>query len=326
MRSDVIDCLTAFDPVHGTGVTLQRLAADGNNRGTMFREAEINFTNRYAMPDLGWVMAMQYANHKKRLPVLLTGRDEWVLRAYLMFLNPHKFRNEHIQNAFSIWKKSSRGGTTIGVKRGGTATGAMLKSLLLTCASNERLKREDPDKHIKDIAENTGLPEQTVEAFEQLFYNMFDRADDAAFYHASEAYPETRLIELREDYAETTSFVDLMKRAGYNEGDVDMLYWMAGVGDKTYLAKVAAAEDNESKLTKLLITNAMILARTGSINARSPGLSRSTALLNAARQAGGTAEDPPITGAYPPLSKAFAEAAKSAAAVKRDTMHKLHGR
>jgi hypothetical protein len=55
------------------------------------------------------------------------------------------------------------------------------------------------DAHLALVAEVTGIPRLTVEAFEILFFNVLDSHQDG-LYLSNWAYPRGRLVEFDEDY------------------------------------------------------------------------------------------------------------------------------
>jgi hypothetical protein len=112
----------------------------------------------------------------------------------------------------------------------------------------------------------------------------------------------------------------LIKRVAYNHRDMDLTAYLAGLGDHTYLRRVAASEDRESELTRYLMGNGLILAHTSLLNQRSIGMSRVSTLLAASRQGGADQEEPTLGGIVPMYSQAFKRALESNQSV---VMHQM---
>jgi hypothetical protein len=162
-----------------------------------------------------------------------------------------------------------------------------LKALLTAIGAKETSTR-----HILAVARVTGLPQATVEAFETLFYNILDRRDEAGMLMSETMYPHTRIVELRQDYIDTSPMTDIVRRAGYNTGELDLASFLAGFGTSSYLDG-DHSRDVEEEITKRIIANGMLWARANLLNQSTPGMSRTTALLTAKRQGGGGVSVPP---------------------------------
>lgn len=241
---------------------------------------EARFLARYSNLAYGWHVANQFAWHRKTFPQVMMRRDYWVFRAYLMMLDPVRNYDENVAEAFHFANlKSSESGM-----------GNAMQALIL---SGFRDKKSSPVQQLRAVANRTGIPFETVEAFETLFFNIIDRHEDA-LYIANAIYPNHRIVELDDAYFDNTPIGDLIKRAGYNYQDMDLTSYLIGMGDRSYIAKLAASDSREAELGKHIMGNGLILTQTGLINQRSIGLSRATTLMAASRQGGNTTEDPAI--------------------------------
>lgn len=236
------------------------------------------FASQYSNPAFGWHIARVFASSRKPMPITLMGADTWVFKAWLMFLDPDKWYNHHIAQAYAIAALPE-------LKMvGETLRGA----ILATCKDSfNRVSQE------RSVVEQTGISPQVLSAFEVLFFNIYDRAADN-LYLAHELYPNTRLVELREDYLKSVDVADLLKRSAYNHKDIRMTLYLAGVGDAEYLAQLAERPDREQELGKRIMGNALILSYAGLLNQRSVGLSRGQTLLAASRQSGMVETDSPV--------------------------------
>ena len=254
--------------------------------------ARDRFLSRYIRPNFGYYIAVQFASRGMNFPLALLGRDMWVYRAYLMRRDCWKNFDRHILEAFHLAH----------YVKNAPHLAQVLKACLLSIKDNAT-----PEQHLREVHLKTGVPYQTLEAFEALFYNVIDRRADA-LYLAHEVYPDTRIVELDENYMKTSSHADLIKRVAYNHKDMDLTAYVAGLGDHTYLRKLAAREDRESELTRYLMGNGLILAHSSLLNQRAIGMSRVSNLLAASRQGGRDLEEPTMGGIVPAYSSAFKKA------------------
>ncbi len=289
MDAPTINLLSALDPdarVPNISVATLSCAAS-----PLHQEARIQFLSQYANIAFGWYIASQFANARLGFPIPMLGRDSWVFKAYLMQLDPWTYYNHDIATAYHLAH----------TPKGATDLGSKLKAMILSVTDF------DPRKHIERVARRTGLPYATVEAFEILFYNVLDRRLDG-FYISAEVYPETRLIELAESYMADSTLGDLLKRAGYNQRDLDMTSYLVGIGDKEYMAKIAASNNSEAELNNHIMGNGLILAKANLLNTRSIGMGRATSMMVASRQSGTSMEEPPLAGISMLLADEFKKA------------------
>jgi hypothetical protein len=254
--------------------------------------ARNRFLAKYVSPSFGYYIALQFANRKLPFPVCLMGRDQWVYKAYLMKLDPIKHFNHNIAEAYHL---SS-------FVKDAPNLGQQLRALLLSFSDTA-----STESHIHSVHQQTKVPLATVDAFEILFFNVLDRREDS-FYLAREVYPETRMVEFDENYLKNSTASDLLKRVAYNHRNMDLTAYLSGLGDHTYLRKLAASDDREADLTRYLMGNGLILAHSNLLNQRSIGMSRVSSLLAASRQGGADQEEPTMSGIAPMFSNAFRKA------------------
>lgn len=241
--------------------------------------ADARFTAMYSNVAFGWDIATAFAAARVPFPVTVVGRDTWLFKAYMFRLNSHKWDCPEIVDAWAL---------------ANLPKARMLKtkvcSLLLSGCG------QPPDAHRRAVSEATNIPLRTLEAFDVLFYNILDRHKDAA-YISEHVYPNTRFVELADDYVKHTDISDLVKRAGYNYRNLKMSTFMTGIGDASFMAKLSARADREQELTRHLMGNALLLVHAGALNHRSVGIQRAQTLIAATRQSGQTAEAPTIADA-----------------------------
>ena len=289
MNAPTINTLAALDPK----ARIPHISAASVNHidGPLHSQARDQFLSNYVNVAFGWYIASQFAAARIGFPLPMMGRDTWVFKAFLMQVDPWAFYNKDIATAYHI-AHTPKGSTDIGAK---------LRAMILS------VNEPDPRRHMQRIAGLTGLSYETVEAFEVLFYNVLDRLADG-FYLSSEVYPDTRLIELAESYMADSTLGDLLKRAGYNQRDLDLTTYLVGIGDKSYMSKIAAAANSEAELSNLIMSNGIVLAKANLLNIRSVGMGRASSLMVASRQSGTANEEPPLAG----ISSQWADAFKQA--------------
>ncbi len=179
-----------------------------------------------------------------------------------MHLDPVAFRRSELETAFQISQQSG--------------LSAKLKAMLMAGLGHPL------DQHLNLVAEKTGIPRRTVEAFEILFFNVLDRQQDE-LYLSSLAYPDGRLVELDEDYFETTPIADLILRAAYNHRDLELVSRLAGMTEADCKKELTALRNLEAELEARIFGNALLIAQTGKLNQPSVGLPRATQLLASGR-------------------------------------------
>lgn len=301
MDATTIDILAALDPK--ASVPKVTVASINYSASPLHEEARLQFLNNYCKVAFGWYIADQFAKAKKGFPIPMLGRDTWIFKAYLMQLDPWTNYNKHVANAYHL---------ALPIK-GVPDMGSKLKALILSTED------DDPVIHMRKVARISGLPYETVEAFESLFYNVLDRRSDG-LYISSEVYPMSRIVELAESYMADSTIGDLLKRAGYNHGDLDMTAYMIGIGDRGYMAKLAASENRESELSMHIMGNGLIFAKANLLNHRSVGMSRASALMVASRQSGAAMEEPTLSG----VASLFSEEFKRATSLsQKDTAQRM---
>lgn len=239
------------------------------------------FETLYGRLNSGWTFACRYSFHNVQFPIPMLRNDHWVFAAYMMKRDPRRFYNPHIADAYYIENPL----------RGMDNVRSAVRSLILTY--NDSVPH---DEHLRGIAERTGIPFLSLQAYESLFYNVLDRRTDSICIALS-LYPNPggRLIELSENYFKESPMGKMLERVGHNFRDSDLSAYLAGLGDRSYLAKLAASDNSEAELSRQIMGNGLLLARTNLLNHRSPGWSRSTTLLSAARQAGQAVEEPAMS-------------------------------
>jgi hypothetical protein len=162
------------------------------------------------------------------------------------------------------------------------------------------LVSEDID--YKYISRRTSLSEDTIKAYERLFFNIVDRKQDHMFIK-NVVYPDGRMVEMFDDYLKNEDLGKILLRTGYNNGAEHVLHF---AGFKSGLVhSLANGNDMPSQLEALFMANGYLLARNGWLNQRANavGLHNARNILQAAKQGG--VEEPkssPFTGVADILS------------------------
>ena len=217
----------------------------------------LNYTDLAA----GWKAAKMFAKAHSQLPLYLTAEDSWVWRAYLLHCNPNLYFDRHVAEAEALTDPSMQNIRNT------------VQALLLT-----------EDSTMSDIARITGLHQDTLEAYEALFYNIRDREKDYLWL-ANQVYPGGRLEELYDQYLRNASWGDILRRTGYKCGR-DYVMYMAGF--RSNLIKDMSAGDMASQLEKMVMANGFVLANSGLINQRADaqGLRTAQSMITAAKAGG----------------------------------------
>lgn len=275
MKARTISLMTSLDP------SVER--AKSANAGLSENELQVfgqrAFRNLYGNLAVAWQFAMTWATSKRPMPLPMMGKDRWVFQAYMMLRDQRAYYDHDIATAYNFHNPP----------HGMTSIRAALNAAILTYHDGM-----DHAYHLKRVANHLHLPVRAVAAYESLFFNVLDRRLDSQCV-AAVLYPNTRLEELSEDYLRTAPQSQIIMRAGLNSRDLGLVTYLAGVGDRKYMAKLAATEDGESRLTRQIIGNGLLLSALNLLNQRSAGWSRATMLMSAARQGGGKTDDPPMT-------------------------------
>lgn len=224
------------------------------------------FAEQYADLEFGWRAATEMARNRRHFAVILEGPETWVWRAYLHGLSPRRFPDPNLNKVLALRSPKL------------ASTRSMVEALLL-CRNMT----------VADVAHRTGLPTAMVEGYEQLFFNVLDRKSEAAFL-ASVVYPRTRLVEMFDDYLKNEPLGEILKRAGYNNGPEDVLYF---AGLEPQLLEQLASDRAPHRLEGVLMAHGYLLARQGwaSQTSAARGIHGARGLIAAAKAGGDSGED-----------------------------------
>lgn len=200
-------------------------------------ETIIHYSHCHKNLQFGWDVAQIIAQDDNlQFPAILHGDDLYVWRAY----NFIKGREDSvIASALSLTLPEN------------ITLASQIKALLVT-----------DDITTQYIANKLGISNDTVLAFEKLFFNVLDRKEDHAFL-AQIVYPEGRLVEAAEDYIERTGMADILLRAGFTRGADHILYAM-GLSDNPYGKK--DVHDIANTLDRTFLADGCVFAALGWAN------------------------------------------------------------
>lgn len=242
-------------------------------------QASVRFIIAYKDLSLGWKSAQLLSNSDISFPCFLQGDDLWIFKAYLYCIDSKKFFNRAVAEA--------RGLTSNHMSRDNETIRALLIS---------------DDVDYKYIARKTSLSEDTVKAYERLFFNIVDRKQDYMFIK-NVVYPDGRMVEMFDDYLKNEDLGKILMRTGYNNGAEHVLHF---AGFKSGLVhSLANGNDMPAQLESLFMANGYLLARNGWINQRANavGLHNARNILQASKQGGVEEQKPsPFTGVADILS------------------------
>lgn len=225
---------------------------------------ETSFKRRtYNRPDCGWVVVELLCAANMKFPIFPEGKINRLFQARLWKMWPDQYGDHPsiapVRHAHSLHADGAN-----------LATRTILNAALMA-----------KDATIEKVAAALGLPEKTIEAYEALFFNVLDRRDDA-LYLRNIVYPESRLVELCDNYLEETSLDVLLLRIGYNSGLEAVLY-AAGLKDNP-TANMTATEA-AAALEQAIMSTGCGLAGAGLLNGEKmhPTIKATMDLVNATR-------------------------------------------
>lgn len=239
---------------HNSGALKAALTASGNEHDCH------RFSILYSLTDFAWRFAGISAKHDIPIPGFVAESDEILWRAYLYNVNPRTYRDQHIIAAMEL--NHDRSGDMAG----------KLKALLMARDSSPSL-----------VARHCGLHERTVRCYEQLFFNVYDRRDEA-LYVSRILYPDGRVSEFLPDYIDRVPHGTLMMRGAHNNGIRDALH-MAGMTNT--LGDAMSSAQSAKDLEGVLMATGYLMAKNGWINADNAGSLMHARQLIAAGKIGG---------------------------------------
>lgn len=141
------------------------------------------------------------------------------------------------------------------------------------------------DEPYSKLSKITGLKEDIIKIYEQLFFNIRDRKQEALFI-ANTVYPDTRLVEIADNYTKNEDYGKLLMRSAYNNGIEDAAYFSGLKSDSFITSDINSSAEMAQKLEVAIMANGYFLARNGYLNTKSSGITHAKGILIAAKQGG----------------------------------------
>jgi hypothetical protein len=166
----------------------------------------------------------------------------------------------------------------------------IVQAISFTHPSNKNMEDAIKAAIISDIDYTSlskiyGIPKRVIEAYEQLFFNVRDRKQEALFI-ANLVYPDTKFVELNENYLKEEDKGRLLMRSAYNNGLADTSYFIGLKNMENLMVSGMNSVDAASQLESAIMLNGLFLARNGAMNTKNAGLGQAKGILIAAKQGG----------------------------------------
>jgi len=254
-----LSCLIPRDTSFFSGSPFQIFAEDDVSYATE------KFAKCYSNPSFAWHLLKLYSDADKQFPIgnciTLSRLDE-----YEILRDAYWFQRQGVATPELLF--------AVSIDR---ALDPYYKSVLRSCLLIEDICSEE-------IAAKTGIPKKSVEIYEKLFFNVWDRKEDQ-LYISSQVYPEGVFSELDPNYQARTNYMELLKKAGYRNG-IEEVMSLAGV--RGY-SKSGNTQALVAEFENKLMANAVFLSDMGLLNTRNQvGISNAKNLLAAAKHGGDT--------------------------------------
>lgn len=165
------------------------------------------FIAAYDDPAFGWTAAdTLYRGGVQDFPIFPSRSSQWVHRAWMLLRFGSSYRNdprfEPVLAAHHIYRSPQM-----------TSMRQVIEAALIT-------QEQTPQA----LGIHLGMDGQTIEAYDALFFNVYDRKADLTFLR-NIVYPYTRLEELVEEYLIKGNLGKQLMRIGYNKGLAAVLYF-----------------------------------------------------------------------------------------------------
>lgn len=228
--------------------------------------------HNYTSLDFGHQFARTMARRRLSLPSILNAQDSPVYRAYRHYLG---HRDPLIDRVLEL-----RGFQSMKVNR---------SIIEAWCVAD--MRGATRKEHLEALSQHMGISRPLANAYEKLFFNVIDRSADEKFL-MNVVYPDGRLVEFVEDYAQTVGISHLMRRSAYNNG-VDHLLHMAGARDM--YSNPGNALEFAQGMESRTMANGLWLSCNGWMSQGHPVITSSRQLLAAAKAGGqGDQVDPSL--------------------------------
>lgn len=141
------------------------------------------------------------------------------------------------------------------------------------------------DESYDTLQSLTGISKEVLKIYEKLFFNIRDRKSEALFI-ANTVYPDSRMVEIMDNYAKNEDPGKILLRSAYNNGIEDVAYFSGLKVDCIANNTNISSPEIAQKLETALMANALYLCRNGFISQKNSGIGHAKSLLIAAKQGG----------------------------------------
>lgn len=219
------------------------------------------FVTRYTDFQSGWLIAKEFALRGRNFPLILTGSDRWIFRAYLHCMGRY---DDVVAEAHALANEPR----------------------LQHIADTLRAALVAPGATVSQIEKHTGMHPDVIIAFEKLFFGIFDRIGDRT-YVKDMTYPIGRMVEMMDNYAESESFGKMLLRIGFSKG-LEVAMYVAGITSGGILKDGDTSDRLAEQLESMILANGLLAAHSGlSHQSRHAiAIQHAKTLLAAAKQGG----------------------------------------
>lgn len=247
---------------------LQALGRYPGKRLHGFRDGEpdlASFVVHYKDLGVAWYLAGEFARQRRGIPLHCLGSTKWLFRAHAYCCGT---KDKVIAHARAL-------GTEPALRE----EAAVLQSMIIA-----------PDAEIHRISRKLGIEADVIHAYEQLFFNVFDRQAEF-MYMRNIVYPNGRMVEMFDNYIENETPANLLLRAGFNHG-MDEVLNMAGITRGNLFTGGDGASVLAGMLESVFMNNGLMMARAGFVNQAShvEGLKLAAKILTATKASGVAAD------------------------------------
>jgi hypothetical protein len=213
-------------------------------------------------PDFGWQFVKAFHETNQPLPVAVT--DPYLLRLYDYLAEGDPFDDFNM-------------GQIIGLNDVDTGLRCLIKAYLLI-----------PDESFRKAAQRLHLPEEFVEGYHTIFFNVRPRLNEAAFIQAV-FYPHGRQAEFSDNYSQRADWEQLLLRCVLR-ADFSTFAYLSGLTDGL---KVRTSKEALAEVENLIMNNAILAAKhMGGLNHRgNVGLTNAKNLISSVNVGGGKGGD-----------------------------------
>lgn len=208
-------------------------------------------------PDFGHRVASAYAFSGNELPHDIC--ETWIRRLYTTLRYPDTPDNV-------AWQLT-------GVADNHSVQMAIMKAMLIS-----------PDRSITSVAEFLRLPEEFVQGYHDLFFNVRPRLEETLFI-SELLYPHGRAQEFNRDYLSSADWTQILLRCAFHN-DFEDFYYLIGARK---LPKEHSLEDAVSQVEQMIMNNAIVAGtHLGGMQQRgNVGFNNAKALISSAKIGGG---------------------------------------